>query len=115
MTEKNNAFYSILLVDDHAVVRSGIKHIIKSRYPSTRCVECENGERALEAVKTAAYDLVFLDISLPDKNGLEVLKDLKSLHPGLPVILLSVFREQEFALRAFQIGADSYLQKNTEL
>lgn len=101
----------ILIVDDHAVVRGGIQHLIKSKYPGATFFECDGGDKALEAMRSRPFDLAFLDVSMPGKDGIETLQEMKQLRPNLPVIMLSVFREEAYAIRAFQLGAAVYLQK----
>lgn len=99
----------ILVVDDHAVVRGGIQNLIKSKYQDAKFFDCESGEKALEAVRVKGFDLAFLDVSMPGKDGLETLHEIKSIRPAMPVIMLSVFREEVYAVRAFQMGAAAYL------
>lgn len=101
----------ILVVDDHAIVRGGIKHLLKKAYPGATFVGCNCSSKALEAVRSTTFDLVFLDVSMPGKDGIEALREIRELKPNLPVIVLSIFREEAYATRAIQLGAASYLHK----
>jgi len=101
----------IMIVDDHAVVRGGIRNILKTKYPESEYSEFGCGSDAIEAAKSNYFDLAFIDISMPGQDGIETLQLLKKLNPKLAVIILSVFREEDYSLRAFQFGAAAYLQK----
>lgn len=103
----------ILIVDDHVVVRQGIQHLIKAKYPAAKFIDFDSGAKALESIGSKTFDLAFLDVSMPGqgKDGIETLQEIKALCPNLPVIILSVFREEAYAMRAFQLGAAAYLQK----
>jgi len=105
---------AFLLVDDHAIVRGGIKNIMADEYPEAIFVECDGGEKAVEAVRSRTFDLAFLDVSMPGIDGIETLQVIKKLTPNLPIIMLSVFREEAYAVRAFQLGAAAYLEKGVE-
>jgi two-component system invasion response regulator UvrY len=101
----------ILVADDHAVVREGIKHIC-SEFPQAISVsEASKGAEVMEEIRKKDYDLVLLDIAMPGKDGLEILKEIKIEKPKLPVLMLSMFPEEQFALRAFKSGASGYLTK----
>lgn len=102
---------SIIVADDHAVVRGGIQHIISSHFESAVFFVCEDGEQVLQRAAEVACDLVVMDISMPGKGGLETLRVLKERFPGLPVIILTVYKEEQYATRAFQLGASAYLKK----
>jgi two-component system invasion response regulator UvrY len=103
----------ILLVDDHAVVRQGLKQIVAESLPDATFGDAANGEEALRMARTASWDIVVLDISLPGKSGLEALKELRAAHPGLPVLVLSMHPEEQFAVRVLRAGAAGYLTKRT--
>lgn len=103
----------ILLVDDHAVVRQGLKQVVAESLPDATFGDAANGEEALRMARTANWDIVVLDISLPGKNGLEVLKELRAAQPELPVLVLSMHPEEQFAVRVLRAGAAGYLTKRT--
>jgi two-component system invasion response regulator UvrY len=101
----------IMLVDDHAIVRQGVKHLLLDRGVADDVVEAESGMDALAAVERHAFDVILLDISLPDVNGVEVLKRLKRKAPRVPVLMFSMYREDQYAVRALKAGAAGYLSK----
>lgn len=104
---------SVLIADDHAVVRSGLRQFLASTEDIEIVAEAASGEELLALVQQGHSDVVLLDISLPDLNGLEVLKRLKQLQPGLPVLVFSMFSEDELALSALNNGASGYLCKDS--
>jgi two-component system, NarL family, invasion response regulator UvrY len=103
----------ILIVDDHAVVRFGLRQFLAGTEDLEIAGEAESGLGALALANSAQWDLVLLDIALPDLNGLEVLKRIKRQHPGLPVLMFSMFSEAEFAMPALDAGASGYLNKDS--
>jgi len=103
----------VLLVDDHAVVRQGLKQILTESIPEVRFGDADSGEQALRKARSEAWDIVILDISLPGKSGLEVLKELRQSYPRLPVLVLSMHPEEQFAVRALKAGAAGYVTKRT--
>jgi len=104
----------ILIIDDHEVVRAGVKKIFEQQ-PSgaVRFGEASTGRQALDLVQNQDWDIAVLDLSLGDRDGLEVLKELKHSRPRLPVLILSMHAEELFARRAFKAGANGYITKNT--
>ncbi len=103
----------ILIADDHAVVREGLKQII-SETPDMRVTdEANNGQEVLNKVSEQHYDVVLLDITMPGPSGLDVLKQLKSKKPKLPVLMLSVHPEEQYAVRTLKAGASGYLTKGS--
>jgi two-component system invasion response regulator UvrY len=104
---------SFLIVDDHAVVRRGLRQVVAEECDGAVVEEASTGQAVLDAVRREDWDLVILDINLPDKNGLEVLKDLQALRPALPVLILSHHAEEQYAARAFKAGAAGYLTKDS--
>jgi two-component system, NarL family, invasion response regulator UvrY len=102
-----------LVVDDHAVVRQGLLRILAESADRWRGEEAGTAGEALELIKARSYDAVVLDISLPDVNGLEALRTIKALRPGLPVLILSVHSEDQYAVRALRWGASAYLTKDS--
>ncbi len=103
----------ILLVDDFAVVREGLKQILAESIPGATFGEAATGEEALAKAMAGAWDLVILDMSLPGRSGIEVLKELRQVHPRLPVLVLSMHPEEQFAVRALKAGAVGYVTKRT--
>lgn len=103
----------VLLVDDHAVVREGLRAILEAS-GEISCVEADSAEEAIEMLKQAApIDVILLDISLPGISGLDALAEIHSIRPQLPVLLLSMHPEEQFAVRALRMGAQGYLSKST--
>lgn len=103
----------ILIADDHAVVREGVKHILSEMPDMVIDGEAGSGQEVLEKVGNKEYDLILLDIAMPGRDGLEILKDLKLRKPKLPVLILSMFPEEQYALRALKSGASGYLTKDS--
>lgn len=102
-----------LIADDHAVVRRGLKQILDEAFPVSVFGEAANAHEILEKLNGQTWDLIVLDIALPDKNGLEVLKHLKETRPELLVLVLSMYSEEEYAVRALRLGASGYLSKDS--
>lgn len=102
-----------LLADDHPIVRRGVRELLEEEQLCSEICEVRTGEEALEAVRRQPWELMILDIALPDKHGLEVLKEAKLLQPRLPVLMLSLYPEKEFAMRAIKAGASGYLTKQS--
>src|SRR6266496_1963311 len=103
----------VCVVDDHAVVREGLKRIISENPGMAVSAEAGDGHEALRAVRTAPCDVVVLDISMPNKNGLDVLKELHENSPRLPVLVLSMHSEDQYAVRMLRAGAAGYLTKES--
>jgi len=103
----------IFVADDHAIVRRGLKQIISETHDMRVTAEAERGDDLLSKVFQEHYDLVLLDISMPGTNGLEVLKQLKRKRPRLPVLMLSIYPEEQYAMRALKAGASGYLTKES--
>ncbi len=101
----------ILIADDHPIVREGYKKILSDTMDMVVSDEAENGQEVLEFTRKKEYDLILLDISMPGRSGLEILKELKSEKPKLPVLILSIYPEEQYAVRAFRAGASGYLTK----
>ncbi|WP_250452701.1 response regulator transcription factor RqpR [Caballeronia sp. ATUFL_M2_KS44] len=104
----------VLLADDHAIVRRGVAQLLTERGVASDVNEAETGADALALAARGAYDVVLLDISLPDINGLDVLKRLKRDTPTLPVLMFSMYREDQYAVRALKAGASGYLSKTAD-
>ncbi|MBI5657626.1 MAG: response regulator transcription factor [Geobacter sp.] len=104
----------ILIVDDHAIVRRGLAQILLDAFDGlSRHEEAKDGQEAYAKVVDHDFDLVLMDISLPGRNGLEVLKQLKQIKPQLPVLMLSMHPEEQYAVRALKAGAAGYLTKGS--
>ena len=103
----------ILIADDHPIVRKGLKDIIKETSDIEVTDEARNGQEVLEKVRKGDFDVVVLDISMPGRSGLEILKELKSEKPKLSVLILSVHPEDQYAIRVLKAGASGYLTKES--
>ncbi len=103
----------VVVVDDHAVVREGLKRIISENPEMSVTGEAGDGYEALKVVKNGPCDVVVLDISMPNKNGLDVLKQLRTDSPRLPVLVLSMHSEDQYAIRVLRAGAAGYLTKES--
>jgi two-component system, NarL family, invasion response regulator UvrY len=103
----------IFIVDDHVLIREGLKKILYTESDLTIVGEALSGNEALEKLDTCKCDVLILDIALPDKSGLEVLKEVKTRHPKLDVIILSIYPEERYAIRALIDGAVGYVTKNS--
>jgi len=94
-------------------VRRGVIEILRDSVPGAAFGEAETARRALELAKTEKWDLAILDVSLPDRSGLEVLKEIRGMDPAIPVLVLSMHSEEQFALRTLRAGASGYVTKRT--
>lgn len=103
----------ILIADDHAIVREGIKQILAELPDKVTTDEAINGQEVIQKVWDNNYDLVLLDISMPGRSGLDILKQLKSEKPALKILILSMHPEEQYAIRALKAGASGYLTKES--
>ena len=103
----------ILTIDDHAVVRNGIKKIYEGTPGTATFGEASNAHEACALVREQGWDIAVLDITLGDRSGIEVMKELKAIRPKLPVLILSMHSEAQFARRAFKAGAAGYITKDS--
>ncbi len=103
----------ILICDDHKIVREGLREILQQIAEVSLIEEAKDANDALLMLKTYVFDVLLLDISLPDKSGLEVLKLVKEKWPSTNVLMLSMFPQEQYAIRALKLGASGYLTKNT--
>jgi DNA-binding NarL/FixJ family response regulator len=102
-----------LIVDDHAVVRNGVKLIFAEDPQSASFGEAAAAQEAIQLVRESDWDIVLMDIALGERSGLELLKDVKSIKPKLPVLMLSMHSEAQYARRAFKAGASGYITKDS--
>ena len=103
----------VLIADDHAIVRQGLKQIVEESGEMRVVAEAANGADALYKMREIACDVVLLDISMPGKSGIEVLKQIKEEKPRLPVLILSIYPEDQYAVRLIKSGAAGYMTKET--
>ena len=103
----------VLIVDDHAVVRRGLEQILADTYPDIVCGEATNAEDAIQLVDQGDWDVVILDVSMPGRSGLDALKEIKKIKPALPVLVLSIHPEDQYATRVLRAGASGYMTKET--
>src|SRR4029077_10175680 len=101
----------VLIVDDHPMTRSGLAYLINHQPDMATCCEAQNAAQALEGVLETKPDLVLTDFSLPDKNGLELIKDIRSVPPDLPILVISMHEESLYAERVLRAGARGYITK----
>ena len=103
----------VLIADDHAIVRQGMRQILSDTPDLTVSGEAENGVQAVQMVRAGEWDVVLMDVSMPDRNGIDALKLIKKEYPRLPVLILSMYPEEQYAIRALKAGAAGYLTKQS--
>jgi two-component system, NarL family, invasion response regulator UvrY len=103
----------IIVADDHSFVRLGLIQILKDEYPLVDIKEVSDGETLVKEVMDNDFDLVISDLDMPGRNGLEALEQIKLIKPDLPVLILSIYPDELYAVRALKAGASGYLNKNT--
>lgn len=103
----------ILVADDHAVVREGIKCLLADTVDLIVAGEARNGQEVFTQVNARTWDVLLLDITMPDRNGLEILEELRETHPTLPVLIFSMHAEPQYAREALKVGATGYLTKES--
>jgi len=103
----------ILIADDHAIVREGLKQIVAETSDMVVAGEAVDGQKVLELVRKEDWDLILLDIFMPGRGGIDTLKELKIEKPKLPVLMLSMYPEEQYAVRALKAGASGYLTKES--
>ena len=104
---------NILIADDHANVRRGLREILVDAFSGAKFSEASNGDEALAQLFGSQPDVLLLDINMPGRSGFEVLKDVNQIYPQLPVIMVSVQSESQYALRCLRAGAAEYVNKNS--
>lgn len=107
MTDK----IQVLIADDHAIIRQGLKQILSGTEDLQVTGEADGGVKALQLIRENDYDVVLMDVSMPDRNGIDSLKLIKKEFPKLPVLMLSMHPEEQYAIRALRAGAAGYLSK----
>ncbi len=103
----------VLIVDDHAIVRQGLRRILEATQEITVAGEAANGVEALKEIHTGKWDVVLLDISMPEKNGIDTLKQILKDHKDIKVLILSMHTEDQYAVRLMKAGASGYIMKDT--
>lgn len=109
---KKNKMTKIILADDHSFIRLGLIQILKDEYPSVQITEVADGESLIKEVTLHDYDLVISDLDMPGRSGLEALEQIKLIKPDLPVLILSIYTEDLYAVRVLKAGASGYMNKN---
>jgi len=103
----------VLIIDDHDIFRQGLKNIINESYENVKLLEAGNAEEANKLYTKENWDIVITDINLPGRSGIDIIKDLKQNHPEIPILVLSMYPEDQFAIRVIKAGASGYLSKNS--
>lgn len=103
----------VLIADDHAIVRQGLKQILAETHDMTVAGEADNGIDALRKIREDEWDVVLLDVNMPGKNGIDALKQIREEHPRLPVLMLSMYPEDQYAVRLIKAGAAGYMTKES--
>jgi len=103
----------ILIADDHAVIRKGLKQILLEEFPSAMIEEATDAEEVIKKSLSTEWDVIICDLSMPGRSGLDVVQHVKQNFPGLPVLILSIHPEEQYAIRALKAGAAGYLSKDT--
>ncbi|MBP2680479.1 MAG: response regulator receiver, LuxR family [Candidatus Krumholzibacteriota bacterium] len=103
----------VLIVDDHAIVRKGLEQILADAHKDVVIGEATNAEDAIQLVDQGEWDVVILDISMPGRSGLDALKEMKRIKPAVPVLVLSIHPEEQYATRVLRAGASGYMTKQT--
>jgi DNA-binding NarL/FixJ family response regulator len=101
----------VLVVDDHPMMRQGLAQLLDNEPDLKVCAEAESGSQAMSVLAAQKVDLILLDISLPDKNGLEIIKDVRALQPEMPILVVSMHDESLYAERVLRAGARGYIMK----
>jgi DNA-binding NarL/FixJ family response regulator len=103
----------VLIADDHAIVRQGLRQILSETEDMLVAGEAEDGVQAIKMIRDGGWDVVLMDVSMPERNGIDTLKMLKKEFPKLPVLILSMHPEEHYAIRALKAGASGYLTKQS--
>lgn len=103
----------IIIADDHAIVREGLKQILSDSLHITSIDDVGDGIELLNKIQKNDYDIIILDISMPGKSGIETLRDIKSIKPNIPVLMLSIHPEEQYAIRVLKAGASGFISKDS--
>ena len=110
---KEHTIIEVIIADDHAIVREGLKQILADTKDIVVKGEAETGNSTIKLCRDHEFNVLLLDISLPDKSGIEVLKQIKKEHPAIAVVMLTMHPEEQYAIRALKAGASGYLNKQS--
>lgn len=102
----------VLIADDHTVVRQGLIQIVQRGFGQAAFAEAKDAQEALAHVRKSPWDVAILDVSMPGRSGLDIIKEVKQLRPRLPVVVLSMYSEEQYAERALKSGASGYITKD---
>lgn len=102
----------VLIADDHAVVRHGLQQIVQRGFGEAEFAEAKDAQEALAQVRKSPWDVAILDVSMPGRSGLDIIKEIKQLQPELPIVVLSMYAEEQYAERALKAGASGYVTKD---
>src|SRR5688572_7510319 len=105
----------VLIADDHAIVRKGLRQTIKEQAPYIEMGEAADGQEVLSKLQAETWDVLVLDISMPKRSGLDILQEVKHSNPSLPVLVLSIHPEEQYAIRVLRAGAAGYINKDSAL
>jgi two-component system invasion response regulator UvrY len=103
----------VLIADDHAIVRKGLAYLLREEFPDAEIHEASNGSEVLEKVQNGIWDAILIDISMPGRNGLEILKQIRDFGIKAPVLVISMYPEEQYAVRVLKAGASGFLNKDT--
>jgi two-component system, NarL family, invasion response regulator UvrY len=103
----------VLIADDHAIVRKGLAYLLREEFSDTEIHEASNGVEVLEKVQNGIWDAILIDISMPGRNGLEILKQIRDFGIKAPVLVISMYPEEQYAVRVLKAGASGFLNKDT--
>lgn len=104
----------VMIADDHAIIRDGLKKIISTAQDMQVVAEAVDGQDVVDQLRATSVDVLLLDMSMPGKSGIALIQQIKANHPALPVLVLSMYRESQYAVQAIRAGAAGYLTKNVE-
>jgi DNA-binding NarL/FixJ family response regulator len=107
--------FEVLVADDHAIIRDGLRKLLADTHDFVVVGEATNGNAALQAVRARDWALLILDISMPGRNGLELIKLIRQERPRLPILIFSMHHEEQYAVRALRAGASGYLSKDSDM
>lgn len=103
----------VLIADDHAIVRKGLIELLREEFKSMQVFEATNSQQATELIKKEVFDIILLDISMPGRNGIEILKQIRAQGIKSPVLMLSMHPEDQYAIRSLRAGASGFINKET--